>query len=297
MWRFLKDSTYYIIAYSLSQIIMILPRKLALSLGILLGDFYFYFGRSDRERTQRQIQISLGTSYRESTEITRRCFRNIGKNLVDFMRFPKLNADNINRLVKFRGKKYIDSVLRQGKGIIILTAHFGNWELIGAGLSLSGYPLNAIVRKIRSRTLNKLVKSYREKVGVVSIDRDKSVKQALRCLKRNELLGILADIDTDVDSIFVDFFGRLAYTPYGPVAISLKTGAALIPTFIVRQDDGSHCIFIEPPLSLYKSGDWKTDIRVNTSRFTKIIEDYIRRYPEQWIWMHRRWRTRPDGSS
>jgi KDO2-lipid IV(A) lauroyltransferase len=110
-------------------------------------------------------------------------------------------------------------------------------------------------------------------------------------LKRNELLGILADVDTDVDSIFVDFFGRPAYTPYGPVAISLKTGAALIPAFIVHQDDDSHCVVIEPPLKLYRSGDWETDIRANTSRFTKIIEDYIRRYPDQWIWMHRRWKT------
>ena len=298
MWRFLKDSVYYFTAYSLSKIVILLPRKLALNLGVFLGDLYFRVACEDRERACKQIGISLGIrDNRKSRILARCCFRNIGKNLIEFMRFPRLNSDNINKLVRFEGKEHIDNALKKGKGVIILTAHFGNWELFGASLSLSGYSLNVIARQIRSQTLDKLVKKHREMTGVASIDRDRSIKTALRCLKRNELLGILADIDTRVDGVFVNFFGRLAYTPYGPVAISLKTGAALVPAFIVRQDDDSHCISVELPLNLYRSGNWETDIKVNTSRFTKIIESYIRRYPDQWIWMHRRWKTRPNGDN
>jgi len=294
MWRFLKDRGYYFTAYLLGKIAILLPRRLALNLGIFLGDLYFRLARNDRERAYKQTRVSLGIhDNKKELILTRRCFRNLCKNLIEFARFPRLNSDNINKLVRFEGKEHIDNARRAGKGVIILTAHFGNWELLAASLSLSGYHLNAIARQIRSKTLDKLVKRYREVVGVVSIDRDKSVKAALKCLKRNELLGILADIDTKTDGIFVDFFGRLAYTPYGPVAISLKTGAALIPAFIVRQNDDTHCVFVEPPLNLFSSGDWETDIKVNTSRFTKIIENYIRRYPDQWIWMHKRWQTRP----
>lgn len=297
MWRFLKDKGYYFTAYSLGKLATFLPRKLALSLGEFLGELYFRAARNDRERACRQLGVSLAISdSRKNLMLTRRCFRNIGKNLIEFMRFPKLNSENINKLIRFEGIEHIDNARQNGKGVIILTAHFGNWELLAAGLSLSGYPFNAIVKQIKSQGLDKLVRHHREMVGAVCIDRDRSVRTALRSLKRNELLCILADIDTKTDGVFVDFFGRLAYTPYGAVAISLKTGAALIPTFIVRQDDDSHLIFIEPPLNLYRSGDWDTDLKINSSRFTKVIEGYIRRYPTQWIWMHRRWKTRPGDN-
>jgi len=294
MWQFFKDKLYYYLAYSLTNFVSLLPREFAINLGVFLGDIYFWIACNDRKRAIKQIGISLRISNnRKKNALTRYCFRNIGKNLVEFMAFPKLNPKAINKFVSFEGKEHLDNALKSGKGVILFTAHFGNWELLAASLSLNGYPMNAIVRKNRSKSLDKLIKSHRDIVGITSIDRDKSIKTALKCLRRNELLGILADIDTKTSGIFVDFFGRLAYTPYGPVAISLKTGAYLIPTFIVRQNDDSHRVFFEPPLKLSQSGDWDTDIKINTSLFTKVIESYIRRYPKQWIWMHQRWKTRP----
>jgi KDO2-lipid IV(A) lauroyltransferase len=141
-----------------------------------------------------------------------------------------------------------------------------------------------------------IVRLYREKAGYSGIDRDKSVRNALQCLKRNELLGILADVDTSIDGVFVDFFGRPAHTPYSPIAISLKTGAAILPTFIIRQPDDSHRAIVEAPLLLERSGNREQDLVFNTQKFTKIIESYIRRYPEQWIWMHDRWKTPPQAT-
>jgi KDO2-lipid IV(A) lauroyltransferase len=217
----------------------------------------------------------------------------MGKNVMEFMQFPRLPPEKIHQFVTFEGRAHIDRALAQGNGAIILTGHVGNWELLAASLVANGYPLSAIARQLRSKRLDALVRAYRKKAGYSSIDRDKSVRSALRCLKRNELLGILADVDTRTEGIFVDFFGRPAYTPYGPVAIALKTGAALLPTFIIRQPDESHRVIVEPPLSLQQSGNPQHDLVVNTQKFTKVIESYVRRYPEQWIWMHERWKTQP----
>jgi KDO2-lipid IV(A) lauroyltransferase len=174
-----------------------------------------------------------------------------------------------------------------------LTAHFDNWELLGASLALNGYPLNVVAREVRSEKLQQLVKAHREAVGMKVIYRGASLKSGLRCLKRNEILAILADVDTKSDGVFVDFFGRLAYTPIGPVAIALKTQALIVPAFIIRQPDDSHRVVIEKPLKLQITGQKNIDIQVNTQLFTKVIESYVRRYPTQWIWMHPRFKTRP----
>ena len=211
---------------------------------------------------------------------------------MEFMQLPRMSPKTLHQLVTFEGQEHIDKALAQGRGAIILTAHFGNWELLGAKILASGYTIRGITRQLRSQRLEAIVSSYREKVGWQGIDRDRAVREVLRCLNRNELIAILADVDTRTRGIFVDFFGRPAYTPYSPVAFALKTGAAILPTFIIRQSDDSHRAIVEPPLPLQQSGKKEADLLVNTQRFTKVIESYIRRYPEQWIWMHERWKTK-----
>ena len=213
---------------------------------------------------------------------------------MEFMQLPRMSPETLHQLVTFEGKEHIDKALAQGKGAIILTAHFGNWELLGARILAHGYTIRGITRELRSKRLDAIVSSYREKVGWQGIDRDRAVREVLRCLNRNELIAILADVDTRTRGIFVDFFGRPAYTPYSPVAFALKTGAAILPTFIIRQPDDSHRAIVEAPLPLQQSGNKEEDLLVNTQRFTKVIESYIRRYPEQWIWMHERWKTQPE---
>ncbi len=220
------------------------------------------------------------------------CFRNLGKGLMEFLQFPKLKSDNFGNFISIEGRQNIDEVLRKGKGGIILTAHFGNWELVGASFSLMGYCSNAIVRPAKLQKLDEFVNHYRQKTGLKCIGRGTSIKSAIQCLRRNELLGILADVDTKVDGVFVDFFGHPAYTPKGPVSIALKTGAGLLPTFMVRQKDNSHKLIIEKELKLVITGNTEEDIRLNTQAFTKVIESYIRKYPEQWIWFHDRWKTK-----
>jgi len=271
-----------------------LPRKVALSFGAFLGTIACWFASHQRELARRHITLSLELKDAFATKkLVRRCFQNMGKNVIEFIRFPHMSDEQTREIVIFEGKAHIDSALAQGRGAIILTGHFGNWELLAASLVAQVAPLSPIARRLRSRRLDALVRAYREKAGYLSIDRDKATRDALRCLRRNELLGLLADVDTSVDGVFVDFFGRPAYTPYSPVAIALKTGAAILPTFIVRQPDDSHRVIVEPPLVLQKTGNREQDFLVNTQNFTEIIESYVRRYPEQWIWMHERWKTQP----
>ena len=293
MWRILKDHCYALTAKCIGQCIARLPRKLALSIGVYLATAVFWFSRCQKRRAYRHLEQSLGIEQPLAEQLARSAFQNIGKNLMEFMQLPRMSPETIHQLVTFEGREHIDRALAQGKGAIILTAHFGNWELLGASILANGYTIRGITRQLRSKRLEAIVSSHREKVGWQGIDRDRSVREVLRCLKRNELIAILADVDTRTRGVFVDFFGRPAYTPYSPVALALKTGAVILPTFIIRQPDNSHRAVVEAPLPLQQRGEKEADLLVNTQRFTKVIESYIRRYPEQWIWMHERWKTQP----
>ncbi|MDE0300319.1 MAG: lysophospholipid acyltransferase family protein [Candidatus Poribacteria bacterium] len=294
MWRFFKDSSYGFTASLISYFAVVLPRKIALSLGAFLGGVAYRLASEQRAIAEKHINLSLELKDGISAKgVVHRCFRNLGKNFIEFVRFPHTSSGKNREIVTFEGKAHIDRALAQGKGAIILTGHFGNWELLAASLVEQVGPLTPIARRLRSRRLDDLVRSWREAAGYSTIDRDSAARDILRCLKRNELIGVLADVDTSVEGVFVDFFGRPAHTPYSPVAIALKTRAPVLPTFIIRQPDDSHRVIVEPPLELKMTGDRDQDALVNTQMFTEIIESYVRRYPEQWIWMHERWKRQP----
>ena len=288
----MKDWCYAFVAKLVGFCVSRLPRRITLVIGGWLGTLAFWLTPQHRELACDHLRCSLTLSdERRVRTIAKQCFQNLGKTVVEFMQFPRLDRKQIQRYVTFEGVEHVEQALAHGKGAIILTGHFGNWELLAASISATVAPLTPIVRELRSPRLNALVSRYRQKAGYATIDRDTGIRQALQCLRRNELLGIVADVDTTVSGVFVDFFGRRAYTPYSPVAIALKTGATILPTFIIRQPDGSHRAIIEPPLALKRTDTKEKDLVINTQKFTKIIESYIRQYPAQWIWMHQRWKT------
>lgn len=291
----MKDWCYEFAAKLMGACVSRLPNSVALAVGAGFGRLAFWLAATERSRACEQLQWCLNISdNRRATAIAKRCFENLGKNVVEFLRFPGMDAGSLQQAVTFEGASHIEEALARGKGAIILTGHFGNWELLAASISAQVAPLTPIVRELRSARLNALVSSYRAQAGYATIDRDTGLRSALRCLKRNQLLGIVADVDTKVNGVFVDFFGKPAYTPYSPVAIALKTGAAILPSFIIRQPDGTHRAIIEPPLALERTAVNEEELVINTQKFTNIIEGYIRRYPEQWVWMHERWKTRPE---
>lgn len=291
----MKDWCYGFTAKLIGYCILLFPRSVSLVIGGWLGILAYLFASQQRSIASEQIQQALEiTDENTRKTIVKNCFANLGKNVIEFMLFPRLNSKRIQKSVIFEGIEHVERALAEGKGAIILTGHFGNWELLAASISTTVSPLTPIVRELRSPRLNALVSKYRIKAGYSTIDRNTGVRQALRCLRSNNLLGIVADVDTSVNGVFVDFFGRAAYTPYSPIAFALKTGAAILPTFIIRQPDGTHQAIFEPPLKLERCDDKENELVINTQKYTKIIESYIRKYPEQWIWMHKRWKTRPE---
>ena len=292
----IKRYYFYYLARVAIFIVSILPLCLGLRLADLAGKLIFAILRGERQKALGNLRASFPEKKdAEIEKIARDVFTNICKNAVEFVNIYKLNAKNIDSWIKIEGSEKIDRALLKGKGVIILASHLGNWELVTTCLNLSGYNGIIIARRIRFYKFNSFIEKVRKSKGVGIIYRDESPKKILRQLKQNGMIGILGDQDVDsVDGVFVNFFGRPAYTPKAPVAFALASGAALIPCFMIREK-GHHKFIVEDPIELEKTPDKDQTIKVNTEKWSNLIESYIRRYPGQWVWMHRRWKTKPEN--
>lgn len=292
----LRRSIIYYLLKAVSVIIILLPFEVGLVVGAVLGKLAYYIVRKERLKALVNLRIAFGNEKRESEirHIACGVFANLGRNLVELINFPKINKGNIDRLIREKGLHKIDKALRRKKGLIILASHFGNWELLAAYLTLKGYEGPVIAKRIYFDKYDEALNRLRAGKNVEVIYRDESPKRILHVLKSGGMIGLLADQDVDsIDGVFVDFFGKLAYTPTAPIALALATGAEILPCFLVRE--GRRRTFIvEDPVQLSISGNKERDILINTEKWSKVIESYIRKYPSQWVWMHRRWKTRPE---
>jgi len=199
--------------------------------------------------------------------------------------------------MRFLGQQHLDQALARGKGVILVSAHFGNFPLLLARLSRAGYTSGGIMRPMRDQRVEKLFLSQRKRYNIRTIysqPRNVCVDTTIRALRNNEIIFIPIDQNFGTGGVFVDFFGRKAATATGPVVLAQRTGAALLPCFIVRQPDDTHAIFFEPPLVLTEGKDSRETVALNIQRLTGIIEHYIRLYPAEWGWIHRRWKSRPN---
>lgn len=273
------------------------PLQMGVWFGSILGKLAFRCLRKEREKTLKHLRQSFGEekSEEEILTIASSSFQNLGKSFFELLNLKKIKRKGIDKLVTAEGIENLEAGLDNGKGVIWLTGHIGNWELMAAYVSAKGYPLSVIASSVYDHRLNHLLLKFRSDHHTKTILRgDRSAgKQILRCLRNNEVLGILIDQDIDADGVFVDFFGRLAYTPKGAASLALRMGAVVVPGFIIRQENGKHRITILKPVELSVTGDNEKDVFQNTCKFTKIIEDYVRKYPDQWVWMHRRWKRQP----
>ncbi len=288
--------------YKLSCFGQAIAGSMSLQTGIKLGRYVagkaFYLLGKEREKTLRSLQLALGDQKTppELHKIALASYQNLGKSYFELINFPKLGP-KIQDLVEFKGREHLDAALARGKGVLCITAHLGNWELLAAYVASLGYKVNVIARRVNNEKVNETLLDLRSQLGVNTILRESgfsSQRQILRALKNNELLGMLIDQDTKVDGVFVDFFGRPAYTPIGPVSLAMSTGAALIPVFVVRQPDDTHKLTFHPIYELKLTGNKEDDILNNTIKLTNIIEEQIRQIPEQWVWMHQRWKRQPS---
>lgn len=274
-----------------------LPRGFAMSAGRITGRFIY---RADR-RHRNTVMDNLGRAYQGQMSparmeaVARGVFENLGMTFFEFMRIPWLGRVDIEQTVGCVGRERLDAALGKGRGVILYTAHFGNWELMAAWYGLTGYPLDIVVRDLDSPLMNGFVAWARSRSGNRTVSKNRSMRKLLKCLASNGIAGILLDQNVaDVEGVFVDFFGIPACTNKGPAILAAMSGAVVLPTFIVRKD-GRHSVEIGPEIPLVDTGDRVADAVANTAAFTKPIEDMIRAHPEQWFWVHRRWKTRPKG--
>lgn len=177
-------------------------------------------------------------------------------------------------------------------GVVIISPHFGNWELVGS-VCASFAPSMAIVFPQSNPYTDRLINQVRNSNNIQTVNTGISVKEVLKAIKNGVNIGFLADQNAGDNGIFVDFMGRPASTAKGPIAIALKTGASVIMTFMIREKDDTHCMIITEEIKLEKTGDLEKDIVTNTKKWTAILEDYVKRYPDHWFWVHRRWKTQP----
>jgi KDO2-lipid IV(A) lauroyltransferase len=244
---------------------------------------------------------NLTLAYPEWTPQRRRkvlfaCFQNLGRMLADFSRFPRLNRQNIEDLIIYDGFEHFERARQQGKGLIFLTAHFGCWELGSFAHGIHGYPVRFVVRRLDNTLMDRLINHYRCLSGGRPIEKRDFGREALRALRRGEPVGILMDQNMLLsEGVFVDFFGRPASTTTGPARIARKTGAPLVLGLVIwDREIGKYRLRFETVDWIHAENP-EEEILVNTAHFTSRLEEYVRRYPDQWLWVHRRWKTRPPS--
>jgi KDO2-lipid IV(A) lauroyltransferase len=234
-------------------------------------------------------------------EILRQSFRNLGRMVAEVCHLSELTADSVRRYVRIPDEaawqRAVEST--RERGAIILTGHVGNFELLAYAHGLLGAPVTLVHRPIRNASIDEFVVRLRERAGTRSIGKHSAAKAALRALARREMLAIPADQNQSRRSgVFVSFFGLPASTTAGPARLAMMTGAPVIPVFLLREGESdTHRLEVQQPVELVRGSDRDAEVVVNTQRCTSVIEDVVRRHPEQWIWFHKRWRTRPLGEA
>lgn len=231
-------------------------------------------------------------------EVLREMSRQLGRMAAEFARTPRWNREMIEEVVVIEGQENVLAARERGKGVLILTGHIGGWELSSLALALYVYPLHYMARPLDNARVDALVNRYRGLAGNRPIFKNESARVMLKILQQGGTIGILADQNTmPEEGVFVDFFGTPACTTAGIARVALHTGAAVVPGYAVWEEEiGKYRLRFEPAIELVNTGDAESDVRENTHRFARVIERIIRRYPEQWVWVHARWKTRPAGA-
>jgi KDO2-lipid IV(A) lauroyltransferase len=277
-----------------------LPWRVALHLGAWLGTIFYLLDFRDRRVALVNLAIAFPEkSQAEHRRILRACCRNLGRVAAEFCHLPQLEARRLDEMVYFADRAAWERALEQAdtRGALILTAHFGNWELLAYAQGLLGHPVTLVHRPMHNILFDRRITQIRAQAGTRIIKKKAAAKTALRVLKERGILVVPSDQNQTASfGVFVDFFGKPACTTPGVARLSMLTGAPVYPVFLIRENEGSrHRIEILPEVKMVLTGDREADIRANTQRCSALVEEMIRRYPEQWIWFHKRWKTRPPG--
>jgi len=293
MFNFQKNT--YKLILTLFRLLGLIPRKWALRLGDLMGQIVFLVDKKHRRIALSNLTHAFGqekTPY-EIRLLAKRAFQNLTQILFEIGWSLRLDRKDFHKYFSIKGLSHLRAAYGKGKGVLVLTAHLGNWEFLTIIAAMMGYPCSIVVRPLDFSPLNDFFVKLRTRFDGKLIPAAWSIGKILRSLKRGELVGILLDQNVDwYEGVFVDFFGRMACTSKGLALLALKTEVPVVPLFLVRDRSGFRAEAGQE-VPLIKTGDMIKDVEANTEQYNRIIESFIRRFPDQWFWVHQRWKTRP----
>jgi len=286
--------------WAVVRLLGVLPRSAARALGIGLARLVY----AAHPKLRRVGMRNLALAFPEKTEaerkkILREVYAGMGRQLAEFSRFHRYTKENVHEIAVYEGFEALEEARKRGKGVLFLTGHFGAWEVGSFAHSLYGHPIKIVVRDLDNPRVDAFVKRYRTLHGNQTIDNREFLRGLLSAMRAGETVGILMDTNmTPPQGVFVDFFGTPACTASGLARVAMKTGAAVIPAYTIWDPAlKKYKVCFDSALELIHTGDTENDIIANTALFTKALEKIVTKYPDQWMWVHRRWKTRPPGEA
>jgi KDO2-lipid IV(A) lauroyltransferase len=298
---FMKQLLEYIAAWAVLKGLGLLPRRWAVGAGRAIARAAYALAGGLRRTGRRNLEIAFPEkSEAERERILRGAFENLGRQLGEFSQIPKLRTpEDARRVMRFENADVPARALERGRGMLFLTGHVGAWEMSAFCFALAGgTPINFLVRRIDNPRVEALADRYRTSCGNRTIDKRDAARAVLSALRRNEMVGILADLNTLADeSVFVDFFGLPASTTPSVAVLALRSDAPVVLGYTYWDEaESRYALRFEGPIEPVRTGSKDEDVRASTARFTSAFEEVVRRHPDQWLWIHRRWKTRPPGT-
>jgi KDO2-lipid IV(A) lauroyltransferase len=291
----LKNNCVYYLAVVLFSVINIIPRSLAQCIGGFFGKVAYHILKYDREIAVKNLKIAYGDNLNnaERNKIIKGFYINSGKNIIDVFRFNKYYKKQLDGLIDVEGLEHFKNAYRKGKGIIAITGHIGNFELLAAWFVNNGYNAAVIGREMYDKRLDRMLVGNRETMGILNIDTTDSPRKIMKVLKEGYALGVLIDIDSHrIKSEYVTKFGKMARTPVGQTILGLKAGSSFIPMACVREGK-KYKILVKPEIEYDKDADFENKVIEITQKCNLVLEEIIKRYPDQWTWIHDRWKSTP----
>lgn len=286
--------TYYLLKFII-RLVNFLPERLCCLLGRFIGQITWLLVPAKRKITAKEnIKLTLGEFDEAAAEIAKASWTRFGPMLMEVMRFGYIK-EHLDEYVVFEGREHLDKALSAGHGVVLATAHTGNWELLGSALAINGYPLIAVAQKQANESMNRLIDEYRTMMGM-HVTPKGSVLEMIKFLGKGYVIGLLMDQDARNDGVIMDFLGQKAACFQGPAYMARLKGAPIVPAFITRLDDKRHKIIIHEPFAADKTADKEADIYNTTRRIVDVVEQHIKQHPREWFWMHDRWKycKRPE---
>jgi KDO2-lipid IV(A) lauroyltransferase len=270
-----------------------MPHAAALGAGAALGSFVYRTLRIRRDVAEANAAAALGLppGGAEVKRLAHECYRNLGRSMAETARMPILGRAGLERVVSIKGLEHFDRALCDGKGAVLATGHFGNWELMGAALAQRGYPMNFLVGHQTNRLVDAMLNSMRAGFGIGLVRHGAHVRKVLRLLRRNQFVAMLCDHDAGRKGLMISFFGRPASSVFGPASFALRSGAPIMMGFISRDVEGRHQVELTPPLHVRDDLPPSEAIAEATQQLADLIEERVRLKPDHWYWVHRRWKT------